>query len=302
VTFLKTRPMKRILAASVAVSAALAIGGIAPAGAVSLPASGQTLYGLTTTNRIVTFTTGFSVLATNDVAVTGLGAGEQLIGIDRRPRTGDLYGVGKSGTAGKLYTVNPTTGVATFVANLVAAPTAASPRGGPIALSGTEFGFDFNPMADALRITSDTGQNLRVIPFDRAPATGPALATGDTFTDGVLNADVSPATGVTAAAYTNNVAMPTSTVLFDLDTRRDVLVQQNPPNAGTLVTVGSLRLPVGSVAGFDIVTAGGVDTAYAAITLGPTPFTLLARVDLASGQTTITGLAAFPATLRGLAA
>lgn len=293
--------MKRTLAAAIALSAALAVGGVAPAHAV-LPSGGQTLYGLTTTNRIVTFTTGFSVLATNDVAVTGLGAGEQLIGIDRRPRTGVLYGVGKSGSAGRLYTINPATGAATFVAGLVGAPTATSPRGGPIALSGTEFGFDFNPMADALRITSDTGQDLRVIPSDRAPATGPALVTGDTFTDGVLNADVTPATGVTAAAYTNNVAAPPSTVLFDLDTRRDLLVRQNPPNAGTLVTVGSLRFPAGSVAGFDIVTANGTDTAYAALTLDVTPFTFLARIDLASGQATVTGIAAFPNSLRGLAA
>ena len=76
---------------------------------------------------------------------------------------------------------------------------------------------------------------------------------------------------MTAAAYTNNVAGATSTALYDLDTRRDLLVQQNPPNAGTLVTVGSLRLPVGSVAGFDIVTAGGTDTAYAALTFGVSP-------------------------------
>ncbi len=300
--------MKRILAAAVGVSAALAIGGIAPASAQtspnagSFPSSGQTLYGLTTTNRIVTFSTGFSALATNDVPVSGLSAGEQLIGIDRRPRTGVMYGVGKLGTAARLYTVNPTTGVATFVANLVGAPTATAPRGAPIALSGTEFGFDFNPVPDALRITSDTGQNLRVIPSDRAPVGAPALLAGDTFTDGTLNADITPATGVTASAYTNNVSMPTSTVLYDLDTRRDLLVRQDPPNVGTLVTVGSLRFPVGSVAGFDIVTAGGTDTAYAAFNLGIVPFTFLARVDLSTGQATVLSVAAFPSTLRGLAA
>ena len=294
--------MKRALAAAVALSAALTIGAIAPAQAAFLPSGGQTLYGLTTTNRIVTFTTGFSVLATNDVAVSGLGAGEQLIGIDRRPKTGDLYGVGKAGTAGRLYTINPATGVATFVAGLVAAPTTAAPRGGPVVLSGTEFGFDFNPVPDALRITSDTGQNLRVIPSDRTPATGPALRAGDTFTDGVLNADANPATGVTAAAYTNNVPAATATTLFDVDTRRDLLVRQDPSNAGTLATVGGLRFPAGTVAGFDIVTAGGVDTAYAAINLGIAPFTFLAQIDLGTGQATVVSVAAFPHTLRGLAA
>jgi len=300
--------MKRILAAAVALSAALTVGGIAPANAQVFPnagffpSGGQTLYGLTTTNRIVTFSTGFSALATNDVAVTGLSAGEQLIGIDRRPRTGVIYGVGKLGTAGRLYTVNPTTGVASFVANLVGAPTATAQRGAPIALSGTEFGFDFNPVPDALRITSDTGQNLRVIPSDRTPATGPALRAGDTFTDGVLNADANPATGVTAAAYTNNVPAATATTLFDVDTRRDLLVRQDPSNAGTLATVGGLRFPAGTVAGFDIVTAGGVDTAYAAINLGIAPFTFLAQIDLGTGQATVVSVAAFPHTLRGLAA
>ena len=264
--------------------------------------SGTTLYGLTTTNRIVTVNTAFPVLATNDVAVSGLAAGEQLIGIDRRPKTGVIYGVGKLGTAGRLYTVDPATGAATFVATLVAAPTATSGRGGPIALTGTEFGFDFNPMADALRIVSDTGQNLRVIPSDRMPASGPALLTGDTFTDGALNADATPATGVSAAAYTNNVAGATSTVLYDIDTRRDVLVTADPPNAGTLVTVGSLRFPAGSVAGFDIVTTGGVDAGVAALTVAGSPFTFLADVNLTTGQARITGVAAFPQTLRGLTA
>jgi hypothetical protein len=291
----------------VAAAAAAAVSLVLPtSGAVAQSsgarAAGTTLFGLTTGNRIVTLNTAFPVFATNDVAISGLAPGEQLIGIDRRPRTGVVYGVGRQGTTGRLYTVDPATGVATFVATLVAAPTAASPRGGPIALSGNEFGFDFNPMADALRIVSDTGQNLRLIPSDRTPATGPALLAGDTFADGTLNADVTPATGVSAAAYTNNVAGATATVLYDLDTRRDVLVQQTPPNAGTLVTVGRLRFPAGSVAGFDIVTADGVDAGYAALTVAGLPYTLLAEVNLSSGQAEIAGIAAFPRTLRGLTA
>ncbi len=292
---------KRHLLVAIAASAA-AVSLVLPASGAAAQASGTTLHGLTTTNRIVTLNTAFPLFATGDVAVSGLAPGEQLIGIDRRPKTGVVYGVGKLGTVGRLYTVDPASGVATLVASLVAAPTAASPRGGPVALSGTEFGFDFNPMADALRIVSDTGQNLRVIPSDRMPATGPALLTGDTFTDAALNADATPATGVSAAAYTNNVAAAASTVLYDIDTRRDVLVQQTPPNAGTLVTVGSLRFPAGSVAGFDIVTANGADTGYAALTLTGQPFTFLAGIDLATGRARITGVAAFPQTLRGLTA
>jgi hypothetical protein len=70
---------------------------------------------------------------------------------------------------------------------------------------------------------------------------------------------------VTAAGYTNNVAGTTTTTLYDIDTARDVLVIQNPPNAGTLNTVGSLGIgDVTAVAGLDI--AAGSDTAYAVLT------------------------------------
>ena len=41
------------------------------------------------------------------VAVSGLGAGEALIGIDYRPADGMLYAVGSTG---RIYTVNPATG------------------------------------------------------------------------------------------------------------------------------------------------------------------------------------------------
>jgi hypothetical protein len=292
-----TRYLKTALATS-----AVALGVVLPASGAAADGAGTTLYGLTTTNRIVTLNTALPVFASNDVAVTGLSAGEQLIGIDRRPKNGVLYGVGKLGTAGRLYTVDPATGAASFVASLVTAPTVVGGPRTPIALTGTEFGFDFNPAADALRIVSDTGQNLRVIPSDRMPA-AIALLTGDTFTDGVLNADVTPATGVSAVAYTGNDNDPlTGTTLYDIDTRRDVLVRQDPPNTGTLVTVGSLRFPAGSVAGFDIVTTNGVDAGYAAITVPGQPFTFLASVNLATGQAKVSSIAAFPRTLRGLTA
>lgn len=291
------RSLKTVLAAS-----AVGVSLLLPASSASARTSGTTLYGLTTSNRIVTLNTTFSLFSSNDVAVSGLAAGEQLVGIDRRPNGGLIYGVAKAANGtGRLLTVDPTTGASTPVAPLVAAPVGNTPRGGPITLSGTEFGFDFNPAADALRIVSDTGQNLRVIPSTRMPA-AIQLLPGDTFTDGVLNADATPATGVTAAAYTNNIAAAPSTVLYNIDTRRDVLVKQDPPNAGTLVDVGSLRFPAGSVAGFDIVTTNGVDFGYAALTLPGRSFTFLAEVDLATGRTRVAGVAAFPQTLRGITA
>ena len=78
--------------------------------------------------------------------VTGLQSNETLLGIDFRPATGELYGLGSTS---RLYKVDPTTAVATAV-------------GGQFSrcLSGFSFGFDFNPVIDRIRVVSETNQNL----------------------------------------------------------------------------------------------------------------------------------------------
>ena len=67
---------------------------------------------------------------------------------------------------------------------------------------------------------------------------------------------------VSGAGYTNSVAGATSTTLYDIDTNKDVLVTQLPPNDGTLNTVGRLGYNVRTVAGFDILASG---PAYAVV-------------------------------------
>jgi hypothetical protein len=175
-----------------------------------------------------------------------------------------------AGGAGRVYTIDPATGQATLAFALVApGRTAAGQPAAPIVLSGSQFGVDFNPAADALRIVSNTGQNLRALPSDRVAAAVQRFA-GDTFTDGALSyAPITAAprpveTGVNAAAYTNNDNDPaTGTALLDIDavSQRD-LVAQNPPNDGTLTKVADLDLGVRQVQGFDI---RGADEAYVAL-------------------------------------
>jgi len=76
------------------------------------------------------------------------------------------------------------------------------------------------------------------------------------------NASKNP--NVTAAAYTNNRAGVTSTQLFVIDYDLDVLALQNPPNDGTLNTIGSLGVNFSPIGGFDIFTdAQGTNTAFA---------------------------------------
>src|SRR4029434_5405847 len=81
-------------------------------------------------NQLVRFNTATPGTIITVGTITGLQAGEGVLGIDFRPATGELYALGSTS---RLYTVNKTTAVATLVAPL------------STALSGTAFGFDFNP-------------------------------------------------------------------------------------------------------------------------------------------------------------
>ena len=179
---------------------------------------------------------------TGRVAVTGLTGGDTaLIGIDHRVQDGSLYGVGDNAGSAGVYSLDAKTGVATPVTRLT------------VPLSGTSFGVDFNPAANALRVISDTGQNLRQ-PF--------ATPGAPTVADGALsNAAPAVATGVTGAAYTNNDLDPdTATTLFVLDTALDQIAIQSPANAGSLAPTGKLGLDAAGATGFDVYSvlrAGG---------------------------------------------
>jgi hypothetical protein len=200
----------------------------------------------------------FNPLKTDQVIkpITGLGASETIYGIDFRPVNGQLYALGSSS---RLYTINSASGAATMVGTL------------PLTtlLSGTSFGFDFNPLVDRIRVISNTGQNLRL-----DPNTGLLAAS-----DGGLNPGMP---SISAAAYTNNFAGTTSTALFDIDFASDKLYKQDPPNMGTLVEIGALGVNVDAANGFDI--GGTSGTAYAILTVGGT--TKVYTINLTTGAAT----------------
>ncbi len=218
---------------------------------VAKPATAAGLTGLTEDNTLINFDSD-SPSSTTSVRVTGPDLIGTLIGIDYRPADGQLYGIANGNN---IFTINPDTGAATRV-NTLSTPFTA----------GGFSGVDFNPAADALRLTGTNDQNFRI-------AMG---GTGATLVDGTLayaagdpNAGVSPT--VTASAYTNSfpgpsaAVAPRTTQLFDIDSNLDVLALQNPPNNGTLVTVGSLGVDFGPIGGFDIQSpSAGVNTAFAA--------------------------------------
>jgi hypothetical protein len=123
---------------------------------------------------------------------------------------------------------------------------------------GTISGFDFNPVPDRLRLVGDNDQNFRI-----NVDTGEVTVDGTlAFADGDKNSGVNP--NITASAYTNSFAGATTTQLFNIDTLLDTLVLQNPPNNGTLVTVGELGVDFDTLGGFDILSsADGTNAAFA---------------------------------------
>ncbi|MGD9531353.1 DUF4394 domain-containing protein [Pseudonocardia sp.] len=236
-----------VAAAAVVVATAPAALASAPGlAAVALSERGHSLVALTTDEPGDTAPIGL---------IKGYGLGDTLlVGIDHHPRTGALVGVGDGGG---IYRVDAGTAALTRIGCLT------------VPLDGRFFGVDVDPAANALRIVSDTGQNLR------HPFTGtsdvPALTTVE---DAPLDRE-----GISGVAYTG------SAHVFGVDTIADRLVAVGPSGDVTgLGEPGELGDLVGS-AGLDIHTAttpdGTRDSAFAVVRRPGMP--LLLAVDLADG-------------------
>lgn len=176
----------------------------------------------------------------SNIKISGLVSGDQLVGIDHRPSDGKLYAVG---LLGNIYTLNPSSGVATFVIKMTADP--ADTNDGNAAFSKITANPDalsvnFNPAADRLRIIGQDGQNLRV-----------NVDTGLTITDGEISRVGDATTEVSAAAYTNAFAGTANTKLYSIDSATDRIYLQNA-NAGTLGISAPLGQDVSNNGGFDI--------------------------------------------------
>jgi hypothetical protein len=208
--------------------------------------------------------------------LTGLFPDDMIYGIDFRPANGQLYAVSNTS---RLYTINTSNGMATMVGSGPFSP----------AMMGVDVGFDFNPTVDRIRLVTSSGQNLRL-----HPETGAVAAV-----DGNLMYSSGPSGAITGAAYTNNFAGATTTVLYDLDSQLDRLVRQDPPNAGGLVAVGPLGVNIEGATGFDI--GGTSNAAYALLRVDALtgPSTKVYQINLSTGQAT--PVADFPILVRAMA-
>jgi hypothetical protein len=265
-------PRSTLLRRGAVAAAVLALAGAAGAEA-SRDRGGDRLYQRDDSSRMLYATTDQNLLLQfnerspdriRDVQViTGLPDGVTLRGIDFRPATGDLYGVGSDNI---VYRVNPQSAIA------VGEGPAFTPG-----LRGNSFGVDFNPTVDKIRIVSDAQQNLRLNVDE-----GTVLSS-----DKDLNPGMPQAVG---AAYTNSsftASKPTATQLYVVDAATDQLFLQNPPNDGTLTMPKRLAIDVGSKTGFDI--AGADNTGYLATSNPRSRGTALYKVDVTTGKTRMLG-------------
>lgn len=240
---------------------------------------GDTLV-ITANPRVISFNRATPGTIRTSFPVAGLLAGERLVGADYRPADGKLYAVLAGGAGGsRVAVLDPATGT---LSNPVTLSTNLD------ATAGAEFGVDFNPVPDRLRVVSSEGQNLRI-----------NVADGTTNVDGTLKLDRRTATtadieGVTAAAYTMSFKEACRTTLYYINNATGMLMTSADPNAGTVFNVGPLGVAsVGAVNGFEIVTGTAEDglptnTGMAILSSGagaPTLYT----VNLATGAATVVG-------------
>jgi hypothetical protein len=219
--------------------------------------SGGLVYGLNDAGELIGFDPANPAQVDSRAAISGDAAGDAILGMDFRPETDELYAAGASST---IYTIDPASGVAT-----------AEGQTDP-AIEGSLVGFDFNPTADAIRIVTDAGQNLRLTDLDEGIST-------------TVDGELAYAEDV-GAGYTNNVPDAEDTMLFDIDLATGSLLRQDA-NPGILTAIGPLGVEFTGNVGFDI--AAPNNDAYAVLQPGEGQPSSLYRIDLDSGVATEIG-------------
>ncbi len=262
------------------------------------PPAKETLFIVNAANRLIGLNAGQPQKLLSDRALAGLQPQERVLGIDYRVARGQLFALGSTG---RLYRID----TATATATAVGAPAA-------IALRGNEFGVDFNPTVDRVRVVSDAGMNLRLHPdtgavVDSNPAVDGLQIDGDPAFD-ASDVNAGKPVALVSAGYTYNKDNDKITTNFAIDARQGLLLTQGTregvapavsPNTGRLFTVGALNAGAFERASFDISDVN--NAAYAALTPAGASMSVLYRVNLTSGAATRIGTIGGGAVVHGLA-
>ena len=253
------------------------------------PLHRTTVWAVTDTAELVRVHAGQPQTVLTRLPLRGLPPGEQLVGLDFRVARGVLYALT---SGGQLCTLDTTTGQLQPVGPAVAA----------LRQPG-RVGFDFNPVADRVRVVTESGQNLRLHPDTGAvAATDPPLQWSSQTGMGMG----SDTPRITAAAYTYHPQNDKLTTNYAVDLATGHLLTQGThesvqpaisPNTGWLFPVGALGTGPVEDAAFDI---SDVDN-HALAALRQRGRTQLHWLDLATGRATRIGPVGNGQALWGLA-
>ena len=198
-------------------------------------------------NQIFTFDSSNPGTILTSVGISGMQGSDTLVGIDYLGST--LYAIG---SAGNLYTVNGTTGVATLNNHF-----------GP--LNGIYFGMDAS--AAGIRVVSDADINLLL-----NSSTGAIISSTPTLTPTTLNLDAIASSGST---------------MYAVDSLANTMGILNIAT-GSFATIGSMGYDVSSKNGFDISPATGIAYFSSAVSSSGTDPNLY-TVNLATGFASLVG-------------
>ncbi len=302
--------MKSKLDSALALKCRLAVAALVLSGCASVsdqmveptnPPRKEIFYAVTASNQLIAFNAGQPQKILSKKPVSGLQGGEEILGIDYRVAKGVLFALGRAGGEGRLYTIDTGSGKATQVGSGVLA----------VKPQGDEFGFDFNPTVDRIRVVSNTGQNMRLHPDTGAVVDSnpnePGVQTDGklAYAAGDVNAGKSPA--VVAAGYTYNKVNDKITTNYALDATTESLVTQGSkegvapavsPNTGQLFTVGKLGAGPFVRAAFDIADTTGA--AFVALTKTDGKSSRFYLVNLDTGAATFMGTIGGGEPIRGM--
>ena len=249
---------------------------LAPAGAAAAPAAAlpDTIFALTAGGTLVRFASNTPSSVNLIGPISGLPSGVNLVAIDFRPATGELYGLGlhAASMSGRLYVIDPATGAASVIGT---APFYS------LLNPAYDFDMDFNPGADRVRVIDQTGLNLRVNPI-----TG-ALSAHDTD----LHSDITVTQQYAGVAYAPNKPGLSASTAYVYEFLYDTVFMLGGPdgtpsaNGGHLTKIGSAGVSTSQeTIGLDI-SSGGV--AYASLPISG-HFGFYA-INLATGAATFVG-------------
>jgi hypothetical protein len=185
------------------------------------------LVALTSGNELASLVSGPPAAEVSRVPITGVRPEEVILAIDTRPKTRELYGISDQSV---LYKLDASTGVATPVSGSSLDP----------AVNGKLVSFDFNPMDDLIRITTENGQNLRV-----SPVTGAVVGI-----DIPINFNLT-ALGCSAYSYTLGYSR---SMYYGISQGDGTLYRSTNPNGGVIQYVGNTGFEFIGDGGFEIAT------------------------------------------------